>query len=101
MSATRAFGPFLNVPGELIKNAGFSCRTCHRPVERFAQAVPYVVPRMVFHACRCGTVVTWEDENQPRRKYWRQLVRLFQKSEANVLMFNGNRPLEESFSGLN
>jgi hypothetical protein len=101
MSGEIAFGPFLNVPRELIKCAGFGCRVCHKPVECFLQTVPYLVPRMVFHACRCGTVVTWEDENQPGRKEWRHLVRMMQKSGANVLMFNGDKPLSESFTGLN
>ena len=56
---------------------------------------------MIFHACRCGTVVTWEDETQARCKDWRPLVRLLQKSGAKVVMFNGNKPLSEGFSGLN
>jgi hypothetical protein len=101
MSATRAFGPFVAIPSELIKSAGFGCRVCHKPVERFAQSLPYAVPRMIFHSCACGTVVTWEDENQVRRKDWRPLVRLLQKAGAKVLMFNGNKPLSEDFSGLN
>ena len=101
MSTARSFGPFVEVPSELIKSAGFGCRVCHKPVERFAQATPYGVPRMIFHACRCGTVVTWEDENQVRRKDWRSLVRLLQKAGAKVLMFNGNKPLSKGFSGLN
>jgi hypothetical protein len=101
MSDLRAFGPFSNIPSDLIKAAGFGCRVCQKPVERFVQSLPYAVPRMIFHSCACGTVVTWEDENQPRRKYWRLLVRLLQKSGAKVLMFNGNKPLDESFSGFN
>ena len=101
MSDWRAFGPFVNIPAELIKSAGFGCRVCHKPVERFAKSLPYAVPRMIFHSCACGTVVTWEDENQPRRKYWRHLVRLLQKSGATVVMFNENKPLSEGFSGLN
>jgi hypothetical protein len=101
MSDLRSFGPFVEIPCELIKNAGFSCRTCRRPVERFAQAIPYGVPRMVFHACGCGCVVVWEDEIAIKHRHWRSMVALLQRSGAEVLMINGNNPLEESFSGVN
>jgi hypothetical protein len=101
MSDLRAFGPFVGIPDELIKSAGFSCGLCHKPVERFAATVPGGVLRMIFHACRCGTVVTWEDETQVRCKDWRPLVRLLQKSGAKAVMFDGNKPLSEGFSGLN
>jgi hypothetical protein len=100
MSATRPFGPFVNIPGELIKSAGFGCRSCHRTVEQFAQAVPPVIPRMIFHACACGTVVTWEDEAQVTRRSWRGLMKLLQKSSADVLMFNGGKESPE-FQGVN
>jgi hypothetical protein len=56
---------------------------------------------MVFHGCACGTVVTWEDERQPHRRDWRHLVKLLRKSGANVVIFNGNKPLKENFSGRN
>jgi hypothetical protein len=101
MSRTCSFGPFGAIPSELIRSAGFGCRVCHQSVERFAQAVPYFVPRMIFHACKCGCVVTWEDENQPGGKQWRGLVSLMQNRGVDVVMFNGNRPLSAGFSGLN
>jgi hypothetical protein len=56
---------------------------------------------MIFHSCPCGTVVTWEDENQPQRKDWRVLVRLMKNRGVDVVMFNGNKPLTEDFAGLN
>jgi hypothetical protein len=100
MSAIRPFGPSVNIPCELVKSAGFGCRICHRPVERFAQVVPPVIPRMIFHACRCGCVVTWEDEAQVTRQAWRWLVRLLQRRGVDIVMFNGGKESPE-FQGVN
>jgi hypothetical protein len=99
---TRAFGPFTNVPVDAIKPAGFSCKYCKQPVEKFSQAVPYLVPRMIFHACKCGTLFTWEDESQPdSSRVWKFNVRLMRRSGAQLVVFNGNRPLRPDFSGAN
>jgi hypothetical protein len=61
----RRFGPFLNIPVVEVRLAGWQCQRCRKQVERFAQVLPGMVPRMIFHACKCGTVVVWEDESQP------------------------------------
>jgi hypothetical protein len=98
---TRAFGPFLDVPADAVSDAGFHCLHCRRPVERFAQVIPDLVPRMLFYGCPCGTVVVFEDEAQPNQKLWWHNIKLLKKTGAKVLVFNGNRPLEEGFSGVN
>ena len=100
-SETRHFGPFSNVSTEEVKPAGWHCRHCRQPVEVAHQIVPYVVPRMIFHACECGTVVTWEDENNPSRASWRHLTRLMRKTGVKVVMFNGNKPISPDFQGRN
>ena len=55
------FGPFL-VPAEDIRFAGWPCPRCRRPVRYIGKVLPGLAPRMMFHACKCGTVTTWEDD---------------------------------------
>jgi hypothetical protein len=99
----RAFGPFLNVPVAEIHLAGFDCFCCKRPVERFRQVVPHVVPRMCFYTCRCGgCIVVWEDERQPNdSKIWDWNMKLLKQAGADLAIFNGNKPLSPGFSGCN
>src|SRR5262245_11745245 len=101
MTATRAFGPFAEVPSELIKSTGFNCRIYRHPVEHLAQKHPFVVPRMLIHGCECGCICVWEDEVNIKRKIWRSVIALLQRSGAKVLLVNWDQPLDESFSGVN
>jgi hypothetical protein len=99
---TRTFGPFLDVPRDAVKPTGFVCKYCRKPVEKFAQVVPYLVSRVFFHACRCGATVTFEDESQPdNSRIWKINVRLMRKARASVLIFNGNKPIPPQFHGIN
>jgi hypothetical protein len=56
---------------------------------------------MVFHACQCGAVATWEDERNPDRRAWRHLTRLMKKKGVKMICFNGNKHTPAGFSGLN
>jgi hypothetical protein len=98
---TEHFGPFLNVPSAAIGRAGFRCDSCRKPVRLFRQAVPTLVPRMVFYACRCGTIVVWEDERQPTQAIWPMLFELLRRSGAGVLIFNGAKETPPGFTGIN
>jgi hypothetical protein len=98
---TEAFGPFTNIPSDAIELTGFACRCCKRPVRRFKHPVPGLVPRVVFHSCDCGSVATWEDESQPNPRIWKLNVKLMKRTGAEVLFFNGDKPLTREFSGLN
>jgi hypothetical protein len=98
---TRTFGPFQNVPAEQIRSTGFVCGHCKRPVEMLAQSTPNLAPRMIFRACRCGTVVVWEDETQATEKTWWHSVKLMRKARVNVVMFNGAKPTTPEFQGVN
>ena len=101
-SEKRPFGPFIDVPVEDIKPAGFMCWTCRQAVERLTKAFPSQVVRMFFYACSCGTIICWEDERQPRgSRHWRLNIKLMRASRTKVLIFNGNRPLSADFSGTN
>ena len=98
----RPFGPFVNIPVADIRGAGFICYGCRRPVEKLAKALPMMVPRLIFYACSCGTIICWEDERQPRgSRHWRMNTKLMRASGARVVIFNGNRPLAPDFSGTN
>jgi hypothetical protein len=99
---TRLFGPFIEVPSHLVRKVGFTCPTCRNPLERLAQVVPYLVPRVVLTACDCGCVVTWEDEHQVKsRRGWQELVGFMKRTGMDVIIFNGNRPTPPGFSGIN
>jgi hypothetical protein len=98
---TEHFGPFLNVPSAAIRRAGFKCDSCRRPVRVFRHPLPMLVPRMVFYACRCGTIVVWEDERQPTQGNWRMNVELLRRSGAGVLIFNGAKETPPGFTGIN
>jgi hypothetical protein len=91
------------VPPDLIKKAGFSCRSCCKQVTVVRQGFPHVVaPRLCAYTCPCGpTVVVWEDERQPTRRSWSITLKLARKSGAEVLIFNGNKPTPPGFSGIN
>jgi len=104
LSTERKFGPFLIPADQLdqIKPAGFACFDCQQPVERMALVVPEMVPRLVFYACRCGTVEVWEDEQQPSgSSHWRQNMEMLRAAKVDLLVFNGNKPLQPDFSGSN
>ena len=98
---TRRFGPFLEVPCDAVKPAGWKCHECRNPVERFAQALPGMVPRMIFHACACGCAVVFEDETQPHPRTWRLVIDLLKASKAKVAIFDGGKSLSPDFSGVN
>jgi hypothetical protein len=97
------FGPFL-IPASHaldIKPSGFVCPDCKEPVRKLAKVLPAMVPRGVFYNCKCGTVFVWEDEAQPRSsKHWRSNMKLLRQTGSDLVVFNGNKPLKPSFSGL-
>jgi hypothetical protein len=95
------FGPFLGVDAELIHLAGWSCRRCRKPVRKLGVAVPFLVPRLIFRACECAAVCTWEDESQPTRRNWGALVELARQTGARLLGFNGGRDTPPGFQGVN
>jgi len=96
------FGPLENVATDSIHPVGFSCRKCKHAVRRTGVVCPGVVPRMMFYACECGTVVVWEDERQPKDAHHRaQNIKLLGKAGVDVLIFNGNKRTPPSFSGIN
>jgi hypothetical protein len=99
---TVQLGAFL-VPSELIKRAGFACRSCGEQVKVVRQGFPQVVaPRLCAFACDCGaTVVVWEDERQPTRRTWAVTMKLARRTGAEVLIFNGNKSTPPGFSGCN
>jgi hypothetical protein len=87
MGTTRSFGPFADVPADLIKDAGFLCNHCRRAVERLAQVVPTLAPRMIFYTCKCGSVAVWEDERQPDSRLWWRDIRLLRKAKVSIIIF--------------
>jgi len=70
-------------------------------VRKLAVAVPYLAPRLHFHACKCATLVTWEDERQPTQELWSGSVELARQAGAELVIFNGNRPTPVGFQGIN
>jgi hypothetical protein len=100
--ATRSFGPFLEVPTDEIKRAGFGCLRCKQPVEVLRKVLPGVMPRMIFHSCRCEyTTVTWEDEAVPRTaRDWLVAVKVMRRARVRILVINQGRELSPGFSGL-
>jgi hypothetical protein len=97
----RRFGPFLAIPCADIRLAGWRCQRCRRQVEVLAIVVPALAPRMIFNACKCGCVVTWEDETPCCPETWPSSTRLLKKYRVGVLIYNGDRPLGPQFSGVN
>jgi hypothetical protein len=64
--------------------------------------MPYGVARVCFYNCRCGpSIIVWEDENQPTERIWPKNIELALKAKAEVVIFNGSRPLSEDFQGIN
>ena len=90
----------MKVPAEKIKPAGFNCPECRKGVEKLVVPMPSVFI-LHLYACRCGAVVVWADESQPCRKTWKRNLRLLKSAGAEVLMFNGNRPLSPAVMGIN
>jgi hypothetical protein len=100
--ATRSFGPFENVPKSAIEAAGFWCLACNQAVEKLAKVHLLVVPRMIFQACRCGCVVTWEDEPSPKSaRDWRLAIKLMKKTGVNLIAINQGKEVEPGFGGRN
>jgi hypothetical protein len=97
------FGPFTNVPQELIHPVGFDCSQCGGTVRRFGVVMPHLIPRLVFYSCRCGTISVWEDEAQPHgSQHWALNIELLKKSGASLVIFNGNKSRPPpSFAGIN
>jgi hypothetical protein len=93
-------GPLTATGGQLIQPAGWRCQDCSEPVMFLRQAVPDLVPRLVIHACECGAVVGWEDEQQPSRKLWPHFIGLLKEADAKVLMLHNGRETP-GFSGVN
>jgi hypothetical protein len=56
---------------------------------------------MMFYACRCGTIVVWEDERQPTRKVWDNNIEFLKEAGGDVLIFNGDKPIPPGFQGVN
>lgn len=80
-SQCERFGPFENVPTDSIHSVGFSCRKCKRAVRRSGVVYPGMIPRIMFYACECGTIVVWEDERQPKdAQHWAQNIKLLKKA---------------------
>lgn len=101
MDATERHGPFL-VPSELIKPAGFCCKSCRHPVRVVRQMVPLLLPRICIFACGCGVgVAVWEDECQPTENTWRLNMELARKTGAGMLIFNGGKDTPPEFQGRN
>ena len=97
---TCRFGPFVNVPRDLISLSGFSCPCCSNPVRKLSQPTESVFV-VVLYSCQCGTVIVWQDENQPSDQNWKQNIDLMQSQNAQVVIFNGNKPAGPALSGLN
>ena len=96
-----SFGPFLNVPIELIHPAGFCCPLCREPVKRCGLQTP-IVPRIMIHSCKCGpSIVTWEDERSPTIKTWPLNIEFARKADAGVVIFNGGKDTPAGFQGIN
>ena len=101
MKKTEEFGPFINVPAELIKFAGWSCQSCRQPVRRMGIPAPPRVPRMLIYSCPCGSIGCWEDEDQPTQNLWSDSVRLLCEMGATFALFNGNKLTLPDFQGVN
>jgi hypothetical protein len=100
--ATQTFGPFLIPAEHPVVEAGWRCSRCQEQVRKLFKVIPYLIPRSVLYSCRCGTVVTWEDERQPKdAKHWAQNIKLLRKRGAQVVVFNGNKPTPPGFGGQN
>jgi hypothetical protein len=95
------FGPFREIPSDQIRFAGWPCPRCRKPVRKFGQVIPMLVPRMMFYGCRCVTVSVWEDEFQCGPKTWPRNVALAKRTGAGLLIFNGGRDTPPGFSGIN
>ena len=98
----REFGPFL-IPLDYpfpIAKAGWVCRDCNKPVEKLIVCIPGGILRAHFYRCHCVCVGVWADEQQPHgASHWQMNVRLAQKTGAELLVFNGNKPLPPDFQG--
>jgi hypothetical protein len=100
-NTARAFGPFVDVPLDTIGVAGFPCNHCRRLVERIAQIMPGLAPRLVVYTCRCGAVFVWEDEAQPDDISWWHTIKALRRAKCDVVIFNGNKTTTEKFQGVN
>jgi hypothetical protein len=99
---SKPFGPFVDIPSSDIHPAGFRCYLCSRPVRVLRHVMPYGVIRMCFYSCRCGpSIIVWEDEKQPTAQIWPKNIELARKTKADMVIFNGERPLSEDFQGIN
>jgi hypothetical protein len=97
------FGPFANVPVDLIRSAGFDCPVCKTPVRRFGVVVPHLLPRALIYNCGCGkSIVCWEDELQPSCvEHWRENVELARQVNVEVVVFNGGKETPPDFQSVN
>ena len=97
-----AFGPFQNVPVELIASARFDCPRCRQTVCQAGMVMPGQVARMMFFACRCGpAVAVWEDESQPTAEIWGATMAMALAAGAGLLIFNGGKDTSLGFGGAN
>jgi hypothetical protein len=99
-SVEQTFGPFKNVPSELIHSAGFRCPLCGRKVKRLALKTS-IVPRLMIYVCKCVNVTTWEDETAPTVRTWPDTIELARLTGAGILMFNGGGETPPDFQGIN
>ena len=98
----KKFGPFLIPENHPVYEAGWRCLDCGEQVLKLVKPMPIGIYVIHFYACRCGCVCVWADEQQPSGpKHWRHNMRLARKAKAEVLMFNGNKPLPPGFQGFN
>jgi hypothetical protein len=99
---TQKFGPFLIPADYPILQAGWRCSRCREQVRKLFRRIPYLVPRAVLYSCKCGTVVVWEDEQQPKdTEHWSWNVELLRARSTEVAIFNGNKPTPPGFGGMN
>jgi hypothetical protein len=89
---TQIFGPFSIPDDHPILEAGWRCQRCQEQVRKLFKVIPYLLPRSVLYSCACGTVMVWEDEQQPQNAtHWAVNIKLLRKRGAEVLVFNGKQ----------
>jgi hypothetical protein len=83
----RCFGPFADIPSKEIRLAGFSCKACRQPVEKWVMRYfPELGDFMGIFACQCVSAGCWQLENPPQTtEHWSRLVRLARKNRSEFV----------------